>query len=257
MKKLTILAAGLLLLVPTLAFSDSIQLRLGYFMPRFSTDLTTHPDSLWAIELDQMSFGKKDYKGGMIGIAYDRFVGKYINLSLALDTYNQSELGYYNDWVLNTLDEGDFAFPFELYLGNDITHSFRVTSTPLQLSVKLLPLGRRTKLIPYIGGGASLVFWNVRMFGDMVNFADPWVYTDPDLGDVDIYPVESVLGRESGTAFGWHAFGGLQFPVGYRATIEAEVRYHSVKAKFEDWFVGFEDLDLGGLALTLGLSYWF
>lgn len=257
MKKLTILAAALLLLVPSLALADSVQLRLGFFMPRFSTDLALHPDSLWAIELDQMSFAKKDFRGGMVGIAYDYFLGKNINLSLALDTYNQNEFGYYNDWVMNTLEEGDFAFPWELYLGDDISHSLKVSSTPLQLSIKLLPLGRRARILPYVGGGASLVFWNVRMYGDMVNFADPWVYTDPDLGDVDIYPVETTLGRESGMSFGWHAFGGFQIPVGYRTTIEAEVRYHDIKAKFEDWFLGFEDLDLGGLSLTLGLSYWF
>ncbi|MEN6559905.1 MAG: hypothetical protein ABFD52_03925 [Acidobacteriota bacterium] len=257
MKKLTILAAGLLLLVPTLAFSDSVQFRLGFFMPQFSTDPTAHPDSLWAIELSQMSFNKSDYRGAMLGAAYDYFLGKNISLSLALDTFNRSQYGYYRDWVLNSLDEGDFAFPYEYYMGNDIAHSFRVTSTPLQLSVKLLPLGRRAKLVPYFGGGASLVFWSVRMFGDMVNFADPWVYPDPELGDVDIYPVESVLGRESGASFGWHAFGGFQIPIGYRTTIEAEVRYHSVKAKLDNWFAGFEPLDLGGLALTAGLSYWF
>jgi hypothetical protein len=95
------------------------------------------------------------------------------------------------------------------------------------------------------------------MYGDMVDFSDPWVYTDPDLGDVDIYPVTSVNGRESGSSFGWHAFGGIQVPIGYRATIEAEARYHAATAKFNDWFVGFEPFDLGGLALTVGLTYWF
>ncbi len=257
MKKLIVLAAVLLLIVPAAALADSVQLRLGYFIPRFSADVTGNPNSLWAIELDQMSFAKKDYQGSMIGIGYDYFVGKNINLCLALDFYNQSEVGYYNDWVVNTLEEGDFAFPYEYYMGNDITHSFRVSSTPLQLSVKFLPLGRRVRLVPYLGGGGSLVFWRVRMFGDMVNFADPWVYTDTELGDVDIYPVEQVLGRENGISFGWHAFGGFQFPISERATVEAEVRYHSVKAKLEEWFAGFDDFDLGGLSLTAGLSFWF
>jgi len=259
MKKLTVLAVGLLLLVPTLAFSDSITLRLGYFMPRALTNsyLTGHPDSLWTIELDQMSFQPKDYRGGMIGISYERFLGPNLSLALTLDGYNKSEVGFYNDWVLNTLTDGDFAFPYEFYLGEDIVHSFRATVTPLQLSLKFLPLGRRIKIIPYVGGGASLVFASVRMFGDQVNFADPWIYTDPDLGDIDIYPVESLAARESEMAFGWHAFAGIQVPLGYRATIEAEARYHAAQVRFDNMFVDFDAFEVGGLAVTVGLSYWF
>jgi hypothetical protein len=259
MKKLTILAVGLLLLVPSLAFSDSVTLRLGYFLPKALSNsyLNLHPDSLWTIELDQMSFIPKDYRGGMVGIGYDYFFTKNISLSLSVDAYNKSQVGFYNDWVLNTLTEGDFAFPFESFLGDDIIHSFRVTITPVQLSVKLLPLGRRAKIIPYVGGGASMVFYGVRMFGDMVNFSDPWIYTDEVLGDVTIYPVESVNSRDSGTAFGWHAFGGVQVPIGYRATIEAEARYHAAKGRFNGLFQGFDVFELGGLSLNLGISYWF
>jgi len=259
MKKLTILAAGLLLLIPALGFADSISLRAGYFMPRALSNsyLGLHPDSLWTIELDQMSFLPKDYRGGMVGLSYDRFLGPNMSVALSVDGYNRSQIGFYNDWVLNTLTEGDFAFPFEFYLGDDIVHSFRASITPVQLSLKFLPLGRKTKIIPYIGGGASLVFASVRMFGDQVNFADPWIYTDPDLGDIDIFPVEGLSARESEMAFGWHAFGGFQVPIGYRATIEAEARYHAAKVRFDNMFVDFDDFEVGGLALTLGLSYWF
>ncbi len=257
MKKLTVLALGLLLLVPTLAFSDSVSIRASYFMPRALTNsyLANHPDSLWAIEFDQMTFLPKEYRGGMVGISYDHFLGPNLSLALSVDAYNKSQVGVYNDWVLNTLDEGDFAFPYDLYLGDDIVHSFRATITPLQLSLKFLPLGRRAKIVPYVGGGASLVFASVRMFGDQVNFADPWVYSDPDLGDVDIYPVEGLSAHDSGIGFGWHAFGGLQVPIGYRATIEAEARYHA--AKVRNLFVDFDDFEAGGLAVTVGISYWF
>src|SRR5512140_123644 len=173
MKKLTIIAAGLLLLIPSLAFSDSFTVRLGFYLPKAlsNTYLNAHPDSLWTIELDQMSFAPKDYRGGIIGIGYDHFLTKNISLSLSVDAYSKSNVGFYNDWVVNTLTEGDFAFPFEFYEGGDIVHSFRVNITPIDLSVKLLPLGRRAKIIPYVGGGASLVFFGARMFGDMVNFS--------------------------------------------------------------------------------------
>jgi hypothetical protein len=257
MKKLTILAAGLFLLVPSLAFSDSFQLRLGYFMPGASSNIGLYPDSLWAIEFDQMSFKMEDFRGSFMGIGYERFLGKNLSIALTLDSYSKSRLGYYMDYVVNELEDGYFAFPYELYYGDDILHSFKVSATPLQLSFKLSPLGRKTRLIPFIGGGAGLTFWSVRMYGEMIDFAFPAVYPDPVLGNIDIYPVEGVYAKESGTAFGYHAFAGFQFPIGYRATIEAEARYHWAKARFDEWFLGFEDFDLGGLALSVGISYWF
>ncbi len=267
MKKLTVLAAGLLLLVPSLVFSDSFSLRIGYYMPRALSNayILAHPDSLWAIEFNQMSFSLKDYRGTIMGVGYEYFVSKNLSLALTLDSYSKSHLGYYRDYVQFDLDEGTFAFPFEFYDGNDVQHSFSVSSTPLQVSVKLLPLGRKTRLIPFVGGGAGLYFWSVRMFGDMINFnptdtnGDPieYFYPDPDLGDVQIYPVEAINGKEKGAVFGYHAFAGLQIPIGYRATVEAEARYHWVKARFDEWFLGFEDFDLGGLAVTVGFNYWF
>ncbi|OGD17300.1 MAG: hypothetical protein A2V76_07985 [Candidatus Aminicenantes bacterium RBG_16_63_14] len=262
MKKLTVLAAGLLLLVPCLVFSDSFSLRLGYFMPRASTDIILHPDSLWAIEFDQMSFRMQDFRGTTLGAGYEYFLGKNLSLAFTLDAFSKSRLGDYLYYDQTEFDEGWFAFPTDLEPSDIvdwyyISHSFKVSSTPLQLSLKFMPLGRKTRLIPFVGGGAGLYLWSVRMYGEMVNFADPWLYTDPELGDIDILPVESVNGREKGSVFGYHAFAGLQFPIGYRATIDAEARYHWAKARFDTWFQGFEDFDLGGLALTVGFSYWF
>lgn len=281
MKKVTVLAVGLLLLVPCLAFSDSFSLRLGYFMPRASTDILAHPDSLWAIEFDQMSYKMKDYRGGIYGASYEHFLGRNISLVITLDSFSKSHLGDYLYYDQTEFTDSWFAFPIdnEPSVITDwfyISHSFKVTSTPLQVSFKFLPLGRRTRLIPFMGGGGGLYFWSVRMYGETIDFYPldesnqpvDWYYdyetdsaypnpTDAALRDQLIFPVESANGRERGMAFGWHAFAGLQFPIGDRATIEAEARYHSAKARLKDWFQGFDNFDLGGLALTVGLSYWF
>jgi hypothetical protein len=257
MKKLTIIAAGLLLLVPTLAFSDTFSLRLGYFMPGASTNLTTHPDSLWAIEFSQMSFTKSKFQGTMLGLGYEYFVGPYLSLAFSLDSYTKNRPGYYVDWGQFEFDEGNFAFPYELYDASIIEHAFAVSSTPLQLSVKFLPLGRKARIVPFVGGGAGLYFWSVRLQGEMIDFLDPYIYDDEVLGEVTVYPVDIVYAKERGQTFGAHAFGGFQIPVGFRATIDLEARYHWAKAKFDEWFLDFEDFDLGGLAITVGFSYWF
>jgi opacity protein-like surface antigen len=272
MKKLTVVAAGLLLLAPSLAFSDSVSLRLGYFMPRALSNsyFADHGDSLWTIEFENMSFLKKDFRGGTLGISYDYFLGKNVNLSFAFDGYSRSRMGDYLSYDQTEFTDGWYAFPIDQEPADItdwyyISHSFKVSSMPLQASIKFLPLGRKTRLIPYVGGGGGLYFWNVRMYGEMIDFlpvdanGDPveYFYTDPVLGEIIIYPVVDLNSRESGTAFGWHAFAGVQFPIGYRATIEVEARYHSARARMKDWFEGFEPLELGGLNLVVGLSYWF
>jgi hypothetical protein len=265
MKKLIVLAAGLALFIPTLALADSFSLRVGYFMPGAlsSSYLAQHTDSLWAIEFDQMTFAKKDFRGGMYGATYERFFGPNFSLVLGVDTFSRRRLGDYWDFDQTEFTEGWFAFPVDLEPADItswyyISHSFKVNSTPVTLSVKICPLGRKTKLIPFVGGGVGLYFWSAALYGEMVDFSDPWVYTDPVLGDIDIYPVIDVNSRETDMAIGYHAFGGFQFPIGYRATIDAEVRYHWAKGRFDDpWFVGFDDFELGGLALTVGFTYWF
>lgn len=258
MKKLTVLAIAFLILVPSLAFADIFSFRMGYFWPKANTDILTNPDSLWAIEFDQMSFKMSDYQGNIYGLSYEYFISNQISMALTVETYSKSRPGYYLDYVQFAFEEGDFAFPYEFYDGASITHAFGVSSIPVQVSLKIAPLGRKTRFIPYLGGGVGFNFWSVKLYGEMVNFADDsWVYDDPVLGEVQIYPIDIVNGREKGTEFSYHAFGGFDFPIGYRLTLMAEVRYHYSKPAFKEWFLGFEDFDLSGLALTAGLNYWF
>jgi hypothetical protein len=266
MKKLIVLAAGLALLVPSLAFADTFSLKFGYYMPRAVTDsyLVQHVDtSLWGIEFDQMNFALKDFRGGIFGVSYERFFGPNLSLVVGVESFSRRKLGDYYDYDQSEFEEGWFAFPIDLE-PEDITdwyyisHSFRVSSTPVTASIKFTPLGRKTKLIPYVGGGAGLYFWSAGLFGEMPDFADPWIYTDPLLGDIEVYPVLQVNSRERGVAVGYHAFAGFQFPIGYRATIDVEARYHWAKGKFDDgYLVDFEAFELGGLALSVGFSYWF
>ncbi len=257
MKKHLILALAALILVPTLAFPNIMSLRGGYYFPKTSTG----PNSLWQIELDQMSFDKSDFNGSTFGFSYEYFVGRRLSFEFSIDTYSKRRGGYYLDYVGYTFDEGEFAFPAADYEGEfDISHGFNVSVTPVQFSVKVMPTGRRNKFIPYFGGGVGLYFWSVGIRGSMVDFTDEWFYTDPDLGEVPIYGIIQTDAREDTRAtFGYHAFAGLMFPIGDRVTLSAEVRYHAAKGRFKDnsAFVDFDDFELGGYALTAGLSYWF
>jgi hypothetical protein len=257
MKKILILVAALIIMVPSLATADTFTLRAGIFFPRAQGGT----DSLWTIEFDQMSFRKYDMKATTLGLAYEYFLTKELSLELSVDTYSKKKYGYYRDYVGYSFDDGDFAFPASIYNGDfEVAHALDVSLTPVQFSLKLYPLGRRVKLIPYIGGGVGVYFWSVGIRGEIVDFTDEWVYEDPDLGDVPIYGIDQADIHERGrVSFGTQAFGGLMFPLGNRVTINGEFRYYFVQGKFksDSDFMDFDNFDLNGFAVTLGFNYWF
>jgi opacity protein-like surface antigen len=252
MKKYILLIAAVLIVMPTLGFSDTFSVRVGYFFPSAASDL-------WKTQFDNLSILKSDFQSTIFGVSYERFINRYMSLVLDVDTYSKTRSGYYKDWVGVTFDEGDFAFPSAHYNGDfSLIQTFSVSILPVQLSVKITPTGRRGAFIPYVGGGVGMYLWNVRMLGDMVDFSDTsFFYPDPRLGDVQVYPVSFVDVREQNKiTFGWQAFAGVMVPVGQRMTVEGEFKYNYAKGKMDN-FQGFQDFDMRGFQVSVGLNYWF
>ena len=186
MKKLMILVAALIVLIPSLAYSDMMTVRLGYYLPSIlnSYNYLSHLNSLWGIELSQMSFGPSDFRGAMLGGGYEFFLTKQFSVALSVDGYTREAGGYYRDYVAVTLNnadfQGDYAFPAANYTGDfEVLHSFHVSMTPVQLSLKLAPLGRKTRIIPYVGGGVGLYFISASIRGSIVDFSSPSLVNDP------------------------------------------------------------------------------
>ena len=255
MKKFTVLGFALVLLVPVLVHADTFSLRIGYYLPQASTN----PDSLWKTEFDQMTFKKENFNYTIYGGSYEFFVTKQISLSLSIDTYSRDVSGSYLDYEgITTTDNLDYAFNIADITGDfSIRHVFRVSITPLQFDVRITPLGRRSAVIPYVGGGVGVYFWRVAIQGELVDFSQPTDFVDNLGNPLTGYPIQVTDTRESGTSFGEHAFAGIRVPIGYRLTIEAEARYHWAKATLTKAFQGFAPFELGGLGLSLGFNYWF
>jgi len=259
MKKSFAILAAILILAPALAYSNAFSLRGGYFFPRALNGID-YKDSLWTIEFDNMTFKKADFTNSILGFSYEFFLTRELSLVFSLDSYDKVKAGNYKDWVGYETDSGDFAFPQKYYDGDfAVSHSFSFSLLPIQVSIKILPLGRRNKIIPYLGGGAGVYIWGVRLRGDMVDFSEEYVYDDPDLGEVSVYKILPTQADETTRfSFGGHWFAGLQIPIANRLTLEAEFKQHFVKkGKFTDAFKGFDDFDLSGFQVTAGINYWF
>lgn len=259
MKKSLILFMTLIILTPSLAFSGILTFKAGFFIPRAKSDL-------WKTEFINMSFNKTNYQTTNFGFSYEYFLTREMSLAISVDSYTRNKSGNYVDYGAISFVDGDFAFPND-YVPDFIPyHSFNVSITPIQVSLKLTPLGRRGKFIPYVGGGVGLYLWSVRIYGDLIDFSDEdkYYYYDPDLdADIRVYPIELVDAREDNRlTIGYHAFIGLMYPVARRITLEAEFKYNIVKGNFRTdperiAFEGFEAFDLSSYQISLGLNYWF
>jgi len=252
MKKSLILLLALIFLTPSLAFSNIFTFKAGLFIPRAQSDL-------WTIEFENMSFSKTDYMTTNFGFAYEYFLTREASLVIGVDSYSKNKVGRYVDFAGIQLVEGDFAFPIEDYEEHfPPTHSFNVSITPIQLSLKLTPMGRKGKFIPYVGGGVGLYLWTVRLNGDWVDFDDVWLFEDDN---IDIYAIKSVFPPEgeerNRISFGYHVFGGVMVPFTQRMTFEVEFKYNRAQGELKEAFEGFEPFDLSAYQISLGLNYWF
>lgn len=248
MKKYFILFTAIILIVPSFVYSDIASFKVGYFLPRAQSDL-------WETEFENMDFVKGDFQNTNFCFAYEYFLSRELSLVLSIDGYTKNKVGIYKDYVGYADPDGDWAYP-DNYEGEFYpTHNFNISITPVQCSVKLTPMGRKGKIIPYVGGGLGLYLWNVRIQGDLIDFSDPWYDLDEE---VEIYPIYPTDAREENKiSIGYNVFGGIMVPVANRISLEAEFKYNKAQGNLTDAFEGFEPFDLSGYQITIGLNYWF
>lgn len=248
MKKSLIILFALTLCLPGFIFSDLVTFKVGYYIPHAMSDL-------WEIEFENMSYTKPQFQNTNFAFGYEYFVSRELSVILSVDPYTKKKSGIYNDYVGESIDGDDYAFDYGT--GFPISHVFSVSITPIQASIKLTPLGRKGKLIPYVGGGVGAYLWTVRIQGEMIDFNEGEEFLDGD--DIVIgFPVYVVDAREENKlSFGFHVFGGIMLPIANRISAEGEVKYNRLSGSFKDGFIGFDPFDLGGLTISIGMNYWF
>ncbi len=248
MKKSLIILFALTLCLPGFIFSDLVTFKVGYYIPHAMSDL-------WEIEFENMSYTKPQFQNTNFAFGYEYFVSRELSVILSVDGYTKKKSGIYNDYVGDSIDGDDYAFDYGE--GFPISHVFSVSITPIQASIKLTPLGRKGKLIPYVGGGVGAYLWTVRLQGEMIDFNEGEEFLDGD--DIVIgFPVYAVDAREENNlSFGFHVFGGIMLPIANRISAEGEVKYNRLSGSFKDGFIGFDPFDLGGWTISIGMNYWF
>ncbi len=207
------------------AHAESLSIRIGALIPRAQSDI-------WDLNIAETTFTRTQLIGGMLGAGIDIFWSRWVNTSLFVYAYERDV----------DVEDRDFVYPD----GTPIARTITLNVVPIEMTLKFLPLGRmRRGAIPYLGGGVGLYIWKYHEIGDFVfdRFGDPFI-------DFDEF-------QASGVEIGWHVLAGIQIRIGRRSTLDFEIKYHDARGDMGRDFPGFNPIDLSGVSLLTGISFWW
>jgi hypothetical protein len=207
----------------------SVGVHVGYSMPRAGSDLFDFTRE--QLTLDRRDFYSVAWRGDLaLRIAERVDVG--VNLGYA----GSSTRSEFRDWV----DQDDQA----------IEQTTRLRRIPLTANVRvyLRDRGRSigqfawvpAKWSPYVGAGAGWVWYLFEQQGDFVDFETFDIFSDTFMAD-----------GATGTV---HVAAGIERSLGPRFLLRAEGRYSWADGDPGFDFVDFDDIDLAGFQLTVGLA---
>lgn len=211
----------------------ALSLRGGYSMPRAGSEV-------FDFTREELFIEKSDF-------AAPAFQGE-----LAVRVTERVDVAAGVGWALSTTHS-----EYRDYVGTDdlpIQQTARFERMPLTLSVKgyLLPRGRSlgqfawvpARWAPYVGAGAGAVRYEFERSGEFVNYQTLDIFNDNLLSE------------------GWgptaHVFGGIDLSLTRYIVLTGEGRYAWGSTELNPFvFEGFDNIDLGGLQATVGLSLRF
>ena len=211
--------------------AGSFTLRGGFTQPTASSDVFN--DSRKFLTLDRGDFATGSVSGDIGVRIADRwqlqFNGGYSKRTIA------SEM---RDWEDNE--------------GLPIEQTTSLTRLPFMVGMRfdLTQPGRRvsrlayipSKITPYVTGGAGIMWYSYRQAGSFVDFRS-----------LDVF--ESTLTSKGTTGAAYGAIGA-DFSVRPTLAITTEFRYDMARAPMnQQFFSGFNKIDLGGVNATIGLTF--
>jgi hypothetical protein len=222
------------------ALAGGFDARIGGFLPRArDCGIPSNQRAEYTLFQDdcELYFVKpSDFDGVYGGIEFNQVLNSYVEIGVSYDYYSRTTDTSYRDYTHPD--------------GGEIQQSLRLRVSPLGLTVRLMPTGKKAKVAPYIGGGIDALFYKYEEYGDFIDFYDP------DLAITgDHFVTDS-------TAFGYHALGGLRVYLNRDFAIVGEGRYQWGKDDMRDDFAPNDPalvntIDLSGWTFTVGVHVRF
>ena len=219
--KRTIMLLLILVLGSGILFSQSINLKIGLFIPSLQSDL-------WEVNMRNLAFNKSDMSNAYYGAEYEVFLNRYTSFSLGIGRYTKNVYTQYKDYTYQD--------------GSPIFQNIALRITPIEANIKLYPFGHRYVFFPYFGAGAGLFAWTYQQYGDFVIFPDA--------------SIEEGFAETKTFSFGFNGRVGLVFRFHPRVALAVEGKYQYLRGRLSGYFEGFDLLDLGGITATFGVNIY-
>ena len=180
-----------------------------------------------------------DFDTGMFRLTFGRSLSPQLDLLVEADFSRATIASEYRN-----------SFDSE---GLEIIQTTELTQGSFAGSLRfwLIPRGREvgrfawvpTRLAPYLGAGGGAYRYHFTQVGDFVDFVDSSIFTER---------LES-----SGWTPSAHIFGGASINLTPQLFATVEARYVWANTPLSDAFVGFDNIDLNALRITVGIEYLF
>ena len=188
---------------------------------------------------DQLTLEPADFHSPGIGLDVNVALARRVDAQFGLDFSSATVASEYRRFVDNN------RLP--------ITQQTRLREVNVSGNIKvaLLPRGREVSrfawvprtVVPYVGGGGGMLWFDVNQSGDFVDFIDLSVFTD-------------VFGARGWTPSA-QAFGGVDVRVFRRLYVTVDGRYLWAAGTLgRDW-IDFDPIDLAGFRLSGGVNVVF
>jgi len=128
----------------------------------------------------------------------------------------------------------------------DIFHTTTLDIASLTAGLTFNLTGRGAAVVPYLGAGGGVYFWDLEESGDFIDFLDP-------LGPTII----TATFQDDGEALGYYWLAGIEVPLGTQWSFFAEGRWHRVEDELSGEFADLGDLDLSGRRINGGFAWRF
>lgn len=220
--KPTIVALAILALASATLFSQSINLKIGVFVPRLDSDL-------WQINMENLTFGKSDLVNVTYGGEYEGYLSRNLSVALEIGGYSRSVYAQYRDY-----EHAD---------GSPIRQNISLRIVPVEAALKYYPFSHRQRLNPFVGLGGGLYIWTYQQFGEFVLF--------PEL------TVREGFAETRRVALGLIGRAGLVYRFQPRLGVSLEGKYQHLQGRLSEYFQDFEPLDMSGFSVNAGIQYYF
>jgi hypothetical protein len=214
---------------PALAQQQTVNFTFGGFVPR-GEDARVAGDVLNA-NRTFLVFDIGEFKSATAGVEWLFPIGSFVEGGAGVSFTRRTVPTVYQDFVDNN--------------NREIEQDLRLRRIPIDLTLRVLPLGASSPVQVYVGGGLSIIPWRYSETGDFIDFnSNGDVFRDTFVG--------------SSTETGAVALAGVRFQ-GRGAAGGFEVKYHKADASFQpedDEFAG-THLDLGGWTYQATLGFRF